>query len=56
MTEKETDTFFQQEGFVLQSFPTNSEVKDECGEINEVNQCDYDKVKQNSIYFVFYYH
>ena len=52
MTENEKNNYFQQEGLVLESFPTNSEVKDECGEINELNQCDYDKVKQYSIYFV----
>ena len=26
-------------------FPANSEVEDECGEMTDFDQCDYDKVK-----------
>ena len=36
------------EGKPTEYFPANSEVEDECAEMDVLNQCDYEKVKPKS--------
>ena len=68
MTEKEDKYSFHKEGVTLVNiilklicliegnptdyFPANCLVKDECGEMTEQNQCDYDKVKHKDLQYI----